>query len=94
MREDLNPSKAPGCDLIIGRILKEMPRKGIAYLTPVCSISRTGYFISKWKVAEIIMIPEPGKPLQVNQFIQKGQFNSNNKQNLRKSYVKRITPDN
>jgi hypothetical protein len=63
--QDLNPRKAPGYDLITGRILKEMPIKGIVHLTTICnSIIRMGYFPVQRKVAQIIMIPKPGKPLE------------------------------
>jgi hypothetical protein len=42
-----------------------MPRKGIVHLTTICSaIIRTGYFPIEWKVAQIIMILRPGKPLE------------------------------
>jgi hypothetical protein len=58
IQEDLNPKKAPGYDLITGRILKEMPRKDIVHLTKICSaIIRMGYFPVQWKVGQIIMIP-------------------------------------
>jgi hypothetical protein len=62
---DLNPRKAPGYDIITGRILKEMWRKGIAHLTTICNaIIRAGYFWVQLKVAHIIMIPKPGKLLE------------------------------
>jgi hypothetical protein len=65
MQADLNLRKAPGYDLITRRILKEMPRKGIVHLTTICNaIIRTGYFPVQWKVAQITMIPKPGKPLE------------------------------
>jgi hypothetical protein len=35
IQEDLNPREAPGCDLITGRILKEMPRKVFVHLTSI-----------------------------------------------------------
>jgi hypothetical protein len=61
----LNPRKASGYDLITGRILKEMPSKGIVHLTTICnSIIRIGYFPVQWKVAQIIMIPKLDKPLE------------------------------
>jgi hypothetical protein len=64
-QEELNPRKSPGYDLITGRLLKEMPRKCIVHLTTICNaIIRTGYFPVKWKVAQIIMIPKPGKSLE------------------------------
>jgi hypothetical protein len=63
MQKDVNPNKASGYDLIIGRILKEMQRKGIVHLTTIWNaVIRTGYFPVQWKVAQIIMIPKPGKP--------------------------------
>jgi hypothetical protein len=63
LQKDLNPRKAPGYDLITGRILKEMP--GIVHLTKICNaIIRKGYFPVQWKVAQIIMIPKSGKLLE------------------------------
>jgi hypothetical protein len=42
-----------------------MPRIGIGHLTTIRnSIIRTGYFQVQWKVAQIIMIPKPGKLLE------------------------------
>jgi hypothetical protein len=65
IQEDLNPRKAPGYDLFTGRILKEMPRKSIVHLTSICnSFIRTGYFSAEWKVAQIITISKPDKPLE------------------------------
>jgi hypothetical protein len=50
-KKDLNPRQAPGYDLITGRILKEMPRKGTVHVTSICnSIIWTGYFAAQWKV--------------------------------------------
>jgi hypothetical protein len=64
-QEDLNPRKAPGYDLITGRILKGMPGNGIVHLTTVCNeIIRTGYFPVQWKVPKIIMILKPGESLK------------------------------
>lgn len=60
---ELNPKKAPGYDLITGRILKELPRKAIVFLTMLFNaVLRTEYFPSQWKVAQIIVILKPGKP--------------------------------
>jgi hypothetical protein len=42
-----------------------MPRKGIIHPTTICNaIIRMGYFPVQWKVAQIIMIPKHGKPLE------------------------------
>jgi hypothetical protein len=47
------------------RILNEMPRRGIVHPTTVCNaIIRKGYFPVQWKVAQVIMIPKLGKPLE------------------------------
>jgi hypothetical protein len=62
----LKPRKPSVYDIIAGRILKEMPRKGIVHLTAIWnSYIRTGYLRVQRKVAQIIMIPKPGKPLQL-----------------------------
>jgi hypothetical protein len=55
----------PLCQIINGRILKEMPRKGIGHLTTMRNaVIIMGYFPIQWKVARIIMIPKPGKLLE------------------------------
>lgn len=55
--------KARGYDLITGKVLKELPRKAILYLTLIFnSILRIEYFPAQWKFSEIIMIAKPGKP--------------------------------
>jgi hypothetical protein len=67
IQADLNPSKAPGYDLITGTTVKEVPRKGTVHLATVCNaIIRRGYFPIQWKVAQTIMIPNPGKLLEAS----------------------------
>lgn len=57
--------KAPGYDLITGKILKELPEIGFKYLTYIFNaILRTSHFPAQWKVAQIIMVPKPGKPAE------------------------------
>lgn len=59
----LNPRKAPGYDLITGKILQELPRKGIIMLTMIINaVLRTGFYPGQWKMAKVIMILKPGKP--------------------------------
>ena len=59
---DTHPTKAPGCDLITGKILKELPRKGIRAITQIYNaIFRLEYFPCHWKFGQIIMIAKPGK---------------------------------
>lgn len=58
-----NSHKAPGFDLIVGEILKNLPRKALVLLTTIYnSILRLCYFPVQWKFAQIIMIVKPGKP--------------------------------
>lgn len=63
IRSDLNLKKAPGYDLITGKILKELPEKVLRLITFIFNaMLRIGYFPDQWKVAQIIVIPKPGKP--------------------------------
>jgi hypothetical protein len=60
----INPRKAPGFDLISGEILKQLQRKGTVKLTHLINASfRLKYMLQVWKMAEVIMIPKPGKLL-------------------------------
>jgi len=59
-----NARKAPGYDLISGKVLQELPMKAILLLTTLYnSALRLSYFPLLWKFAHIIMIPKPGKPV-------------------------------
>ena len=61
----LNVKKAPGYDLITGKILKEMPPQGITFITQLFNaVLRLSHFPLQWKVAELTLIPKPGKPLE------------------------------
>ena len=61
----LNAKKAPGYDLITAKILKELPITGLKFITQLFNaVLRHSYFPKQWKVAEIILIPKPGKPLE------------------------------
>ena len=58
----INPKKAPGHDLITGKMIKELPDKCIKLITYIFNaITRRGYFPKKWKISLIIMIAKPGK---------------------------------
>lgn len=62
IRLEINPKKAPGFDLITGRILHELSTKCLKLLTMIYNaILRINYFPAQWKVAQIIMIQKPGK---------------------------------
>lgn len=63
IKTNINPKKAPGFDLITGEILKQLSRKAIGKFTNLINLSfRLKYVPKMWKVAEVIMIPKPGKP--------------------------------
>ena len=58
----LHTTKAPGMDLITPTMLKELQHKGILLLTYLFNaILRLHYWPLSLKVAEIILIPKPGK---------------------------------
>ena len=58
----IHPKKAPGYDLITGKILQELSQKALKAITQIYNaIIRTEYFPCQWKVGQIIMIAKPGK---------------------------------
>ncbi|KAL0107445.1 hypothetical protein PUN28_015783 [Cardiocondyla obscurior] len=60
--KDMNLKKAPGYELITVRILKELSQKAINFITYLFNAAiRLKYFPLSWKVAQITMIPKPGK---------------------------------
>lgn len=62
IKTNLNLKKAPGFDLITGQILKQLPTKGIVMLTYLTNAAfRLKHVPTIWKVAEVIMLPKPGK---------------------------------
>ena len=57
-------NKAPGLDLITAKILKELPPKGISFITAIFNtIFRIQHFPILWKIAQVILMPKPGKIL-------------------------------
>jgi hypothetical protein len=55
-------TKAPGYDLITGKILKELSRKGFRAVTQIYNaVLRLEYFLCHWKVGQVIMTAKPGK---------------------------------
>ena len=68
--EALNSKKSPGYDLINGVVLKHLPRKGVLKITNIINASfRLQYMPQLWKVADVIMIPKPGKaPTEVTSY--------------------------
>lgn len=60
----LNDKKSPGFDLITAVVLKNLPKKAVKFLVRLLNAAiKLRHFPSTWKVAEIIMLPKPGKPL-------------------------------
>lgn len=60
--KEINIKKAPGFDLITGKILHELSEKCYKFITFIFNaILRINYFPRSWKVAQIIMILKPGK---------------------------------
>ena len=50
-------------DLITDKILNELPHVAIKFITQLMNaILRLGHFLDQWKIAQIILIPKPGKP--------------------------------
>lgn len=63
MIKNLTKKKSPGYDLITGELLQNLPRKAIVKLTTLINATfRLKHVPNMWKVAEVIMIPKPGKP--------------------------------
>lgn len=59
---NLNLKKSAGYDLISGKVLRELPKHAGKLITAIYNaIIRTGHFPSQWKVAQIILVPKPGK---------------------------------
>ena len=63
--DKMNCKKSPGHDGITGRMLRELPRRGILYLTLIFNaIIISNYFPESWKLAKIIVVLKPGKPAE------------------------------
>jgi hypothetical protein len=62
--ERTNARKAPGYDLITGKVLKELPKKAITLLTILySSMLHLSYYPLLWIFAQIVMVPKPVKPI-------------------------------
>ncbi|KAI5692634.1 hypothetical protein M8J75_013571 [Diaphorina citri] len=60
--KNIKKNKAPGYDLITGKILQELPERGILLMTHIFNaMLRHCYWTVIWKYADIIMI-KPNKP--------------------------------
>ena len=55
-------NKAPGIDLFNGKIVKNLPPKAIRLMTIIFNAILTiQYFPKPWKLAQVKMLPKPGK---------------------------------
>lgn len=68
--ENIHPKKAPGYDLITGKVLQECSTKGFKFIQLIFNaILRTNYYPSHWKISQVIMLPKPGKkPEELNSY--------------------------
>jgi len=62
IQRKIHPTKAPGYDLITGKVLQELSQRGLRAITQIYNaILRIEYFPCQWKVGQIIMIAKPEK---------------------------------
>jgi hypothetical protein len=89
----INPRKAPGYNLITGKILKELSQKGLKTITQIYNaILQTEYFPCQWKVGQIIIIVKPGKiPNDITSYRPISLLPTLSK-TLEKIFLKRLTP--
>jgi hypothetical protein len=59
----LNPKKSSGYNIIIDKILTELPIIGINYLIQLFNaVLLNGFFLAQWKITQMILILKPGSP--------------------------------
>lgn len=64
--KNLQDGKAPGYDNIDATLLKHLPFKGIMKLVNMFNAClRLQIFPGQWRVAQVVMVPKPGKPPQL-----------------------------
>lgn len=62
IQNNINPKKSPGFDLVTAKMVMEVPENTVRLITHIANaIMRIGYFPGQWKIAQIILIPKPGK---------------------------------
>lgn len=57
--------KVAGLDVVMAKMLKELPQRTVLMLTYLFNtVLRLQHIPKVWKIAKIILIPKPGKPLE------------------------------
>jgi len=63
--KNMNPKKAPDINKISPRVLKELSRKTIVFITYIFNAClRLEHILESFKIAQIIMINKPDKPVE------------------------------
>ena len=89
----LNEKKAPGYDLITGKVLKELPRTGINFLLHLFNAClQRNYFPIQWRVAEIKMISKPGKNPELTASYRPISLLSTPSKLLERLFLKKLMP--
>lgn len=61
--KNLQEGKAPSYDLIDATLLKHLPFKGCMKIVNIFNAClRLEHFPGQWKIAQVVMVPKPGKP--------------------------------
>jgi hypothetical protein len=73
----LKVSKAPGPNGIPNRVLRQLPKRAITFLTKVfIAVLRKQYFLSAWKHARVVSILKPGKDSTLSSYISISLFDT------------------
>lgn len=60
----LKVRKSPGDDYVTNKILKQIPKRAVVFLTTVFNACmKFSYFPANWKIARVVAIPKPNKSL-------------------------------
>lgn len=93
IRYKVKNKKAPGMDMITGEILKQLPGKAAAKLVKIFNAALTLCYVPKnWKVAEVIVIPKAGKPLDLASSYRPISLLSTIGKLFERLYLKRLVP--
>lgn len=93
IRYKIKNKKAPGLDKITGEILKQLPGKAAAKLVKIFNAALTlGHIPKPWKVAEVIVIPKAGKPLDLASSYRPISLLSTIGKLFERLYLKRLVP--